>query len=254
MATVPGRTVPLGEEFYITSDGQPMAETEVHRLNLTEAIDTLQMRFESVPDIYVGGNMFVHYEPGNKLRHLAPDVFVVFGVPRRIRENYLIWEEGHAPDLVIEFTSRTTRDEDLQQKFEIYRDRMGVNEYFLFDPLEEYLEPSLQGFRLRDGAYVPIEPIDGRLPSEVLGLDLERDDWHLRFRDPATRRRLLTSREWAEAEAARRQQAEAERQQAEAARQQAEAERDQEAAARRQAEAELERLRQEIAALRPPPA
>jgi hypothetical protein len=28
----------------------------------------------------------------------------------------------------------------------------------LFDPFEEYLEPSFQGYRLRQGKYVPIRP------------------------------------------------------------------------------------------------
>ena len=47
-------------------------------------------------------------------------------------------------------------------------------EYFLFDPRSEYLKPSLRGFRLIAGEYRPIEPIDGRLPSEMLGLHLEQ--------------------------------------------------------------------------------
>ena len=29
----------------------------------------------------------------------------------------------------------------------------------------DWLKPPMQGYRLQDGIYVPIEPVDGRLPS-----------------------------------------------------------------------------------------
>jgi hypothetical protein len=52
----------------------------------------------------------------------------------------------------------------------------------------------MQGYRLVEGQYRPIEPVKGRLPSEVLGLHLERYDSELRLFDPATGRRLPTLR------------------------------------------------------------
>jgi Uma2 family endonuclease len=61
----------------------------------------------------------------------------------------LVWEEGKGPDLVIELTSPSTRHEGLDKKFKLYRDTLHVGEYFLLDPFEEYLKPSLQGYRLR---------------------------------------------------------------------------------------------------------
>ena len=61
---------------------------------------------------------------------------------------------------------------------------MRVSEYFLFDPTEDYLKPPLQGFRLAGEDYIPIEPVGGRLPSQVLGLHLERDGQELRFFNP----------------------------------------------------------------------
>ena len=61
----------------------------------------------------------------------------------RHRRTFKVWEECKCPDLVIEVTSRKTRTEDTEQKLELYRDVLKVREYFLFDPLEEYLEPSL---------------------------------------------------------------------------------------------------------------
>lgn len=127
--------------------------------------------------------------------HLSPDIFVVKGVAKKFRDHYLIWEEGRSLDLVIELTSRSTRDEDLTDKFTLYRDVLKVQEYFLFDPREEYLTPSLQGYRLMKGQYVPIRKVKGRLPSKVLGLHLERDGWELRLFHPCTGERLRTPRE-----------------------------------------------------------
>jgi Uma2 family endonuclease len=74
---------------------------------------------------YVAGNSFLYYEEGNPRRHVSPDVFVVRGIPKRPRRRrYLVWEEEKAPDFIIELTSSSTLDEDLEQKFALYRDRL----------------------------------------------------------------------------------------------------------------------------------
>ncbi len=235
MATIPRK--PVGREpDYPTSDGRPMAETDWHRDLMLDLIETLKVRFASDLMVYVSGNLLVYYVRGDKRRHVSPDVFVVRGVPKRRRLYYLVWEEAKGPEAAIEITSKSTRNEDLKKKFNLYQDVLKVQEYFLFDPFEEYLVPSLQGYRLIDGKYVRIEPVAGRLPSEVLGLHLERDGSQLRLFDPATGQRLLTPLEMA--------------QKADDMRRKAEAEIGREKTARRQAEAELERLRHELDALR----
>src|SRR5262245_39344660 len=191
---------------YPTSDGRPMAETDLHRDLMVDLIETLKDWFAADPQTYVSGNILLFYEPGNKRRHVSPDVLVVRGVPKRQRDNYLAWEEGKAPDLVIEVTSKTTRTEDSRQKSELYRTVLRVPEYFLFDPRAEYLDPPFQGFRLRRGRYVAIKPVAGRLASEVIGLHLEKDGNQLRLWDPIAGRRVLTPGEArADAEAGRKQ-------------------------------------------------
>jgi Uma2 family endonuclease len=243
MATVPsqGRT---REIEYPSGDGKPMAETELHLDDMIDAIQVLRDHFAARPDVHVGGNLLLYYEEGNPRKHVSPDVFVAFDVPKQPpRDYYLVWKEGKAPDVVVEITSKSTKQEDRKKKFGIYRDILRVREYFLFDPTEDYLHPPLQGFRLVGGEYVPIEPTAGRLPSQVLGLHLERDGEKLRLFDPATGRRLLTPVEGREA-AERR--AEDERRRAEDERRRAE---DAEATRQRLSE-ENERLRREIEALR----
>jgi Uma2 family endonuclease len=139
--------------------------------------------------------MLLYYIPGNKRRLVSPDVFVVKGVPKRERLYYLLWEEAKSPNLVIEVTSSSTRSEDVKKKFLLYQDVLKVQEYFLFDPFEDYLDPSLQGYRLRQGKYCPIRPIGGRLPSSVLGVHLERDGLDLRLFESKMQKWLPTPEE-----------------------------------------------------------
>lgn len=187
-----------------------MAETDWHRDLMATLIKTLETYYVDDPLVYVSGNLLMFYEPGNKRRHVSPDVFVVKGVARHQRPNYLIWEERQGPNVVIELTSESTRDEDLEQKFELYQDTLRVPEYFLFDPLSDYLIPSLQGYRLQKGRYQPIKPVKDRLPSKVLGLHLERDGRDLRLYDPAADAWLPTPDEALKQAEAKRQEAEAE--------------------------------------------
>jgi Uma2 family endonuclease len=207
---------------YPTRDGKPMAETELHMRLMAALIQMLEAFFAAEPQVYVWGNMLMFYERGNKRRHVSPDIFVVRGVVKHMRDNYLIWREGKAPQVVIELTSRSTRSEDTGRKFALYRDVLQVKEYFLFDPRADYLNPPMQGYRLRGGKYIDIRAVEGRLPSRELGLHLERDGNQLRLWNPATGQWLLTPEEA----------------------------RDQETQARRQAEAEVERLRRENEELR----
>ena len=257
---------------YPDGDGRPMAETPVHRQNLTDLIAMLEAHFDADPMVYVSGNMFVYYERGNRYRCLAPDVFLARGVDKnRPRGVFKTWEEDHGLDLVIELTSPSTKEEDLEDKYALYAEKLHVREYFLFDPLDEYLEPPLQGYRLIRGEYVAIEPVEGRLPSEVVGLHLVRDGSKLRFYDPAKGSWLPTPREaWVQSEQARdqaqrvrdqaqqardqaqraRDQAQQARDQAQRDRDQAQRERDQEGLRREHAEAELRELRRVLEALR----
>ena len=215
--------------YYPESDGEPMAETDVHRQQMIYLIEALTDYFRHDPQVYVAGNLLLYYAEGDPEQSVAPDVFVVFGVPGGNRRVYKLWEEGKGPDVVFELTSRGTMWKDLGPKKGIY-EMLGVREYFLFDPLREYLEPPLQGYRLEDGTYRQVE--GEQLGSQVLGLELQVEGEFLRLYDLKTGEKLLTPLE------------------AQAARREAEALARREAEARQQAEAELERLRAELARLR----
>jgi Uma2 family endonuclease len=232
--------LPLEQEIeYPTSDGQPMAEDPEHLQVMIDSISGLASRYAAAPDVWVGGNFFLYYERGNRKARVSPDVMVAMGVVPRQRRRYLLWEEK-PPSLIIEVTSLESRRKDLEFKKPLY-ERLGAKEYVLFDPLGEYLRPSLQGFRLLRGRYhsIPLEPA-GSLVSRTTGLRFQREGVRLRLVDVRTGERILW-REELEAkiaeDAAARRAAQAKAAEEVAARQAAEIRAVEEAVARQAAEA-----------------
>jgi Uma2 family endonuclease len=184
--------MPLEQEIeYPTSDGQPMAETPEHQTVMIDLILGLKGRYAEAPDVWVGGNFFLCYEKGNPNAHVSPDVMVARGVEKkRRRPNYLLWQET-SPSLVVEVTSRSTRREDVGKKKDLYQ-RIGVEEYFLFDVFGEYLRPRLQGYRLEAGRFRPMKlEADGSLLSRTTGLRLHPEGERLRLVDAVTGEALL---------------------------------------------------------------
>ena len=126
--------------------------------------------------------------------------------------------------------SRGTRGEDQGPKRELYR-RLGVTEYWQYDPTGDYLKPALQGLELVAGEYVRLGQralADGTLvlTSAVLELELRLTERGLRLHDPAIGRDLPdlaeTDAAW-QRERHAREQAEQRWHRAEQARQEAEA-------------------------------
>lgn len=189
--------IPLSRDvFYPESDGKPMAETEEHQEEMIYLVEALKTHFRAASDVYVGSNMFLYYVEGNPRRVVAPDLFVVRGVPKLPKRRvYKLWQEGKPPCLIVEVTSDSTRDEDLVTKRECY-ERMRVEEYVLFDPFGDYLEPRLQGHRLVKGRYqqAPLEP-DGALLSQTTGLLFRVEGERLRLFDTATGQPFLRNEE-----------------------------------------------------------
>jgi Uma2 family endonuclease len=212
--------------------------------------EALNDRFASEPEVFVGANLFLYYRKGDPAAVIAPDSFVVKGVPKRLpgnrrRRTYLLWNEGQVPCFVLETTSESTRWRD-EEKKEIY-EHLGVGEYFQLDPLGEYLDPRLQGVRLVNGRYRAIraEP-DGSLLSQTTGVLFRVEGDRLRLTDAATGVPLLRSEEKTKAQRKAEAQAAAEA----TARHQAEVKAAAEATARRQAEEKIRDLEEELARLR----
>src|SRR5262249_11103936 len=132
-------------------------------------------------------------------------------------------------------------------------ERLGVAEYFLFDPTGDYLKPRLQGFRLEGGRYVPIPLVNDRMYSQQLGLELVIKGELMRFWNPVKGEWLLSAEESERARQEAERQVEIEARSRDEAERQAEEEaraRAEEARARTAAEEELARLRAELEELR----
>ena len=166
--------------YYPSCDGEPMAESDYHITAIVLLMDALRYFFRNRPDVFVASNMFWFWERGNPAARRAPDIMVVPGVGNHHRHSFRSWNEGGAvPALIIELTSYKTWEEDIGPKYELY-ERLGVREYFVFDPLSRYVSPTFQGYRLKAGRYRPILMATDRSLASELGFRLRRQKRLLR--------------------------------------------------------------------------
>jgi len=186
---------------YPESDGMPMGETDLHRDWMIRILEILRLRYRG-QRVYVASDLLLYYQEGDPTKFVVPDDFVVLDCDPGRRNTFKVWEEGNkVPHVVFEVTSRSTRREDEVFKPRVYA-RLGVPEYFLYDPTSDYLRPPLQGFRLEHGAYARIGPDDaGALKCEQLGITLRLDERDLVLCDARSGEVLRTEAEAAEAAA-----------------------------------------------------
>ena len=192
---------------YPESDGKPMGETDLHRNWMIRILQILEHRYAN-QRVYIAGDLLVYYEEGMPSRFLVPDCFVVLDHPPGLRRTFQTWQERRVPDVVFEVTSRGTSSVDIIDKPVIY-EKMGVKEYFLYDPTAEYLEPPLQGYRMIDECLHEIPRHANRLHCETLGIDLFLRDLDLVIVDSQTGEEQLTKADLRDVEHSARLAAEA---------------------------------------------
>jgi Uma2 family endonuclease len=195
-------TTPATEIIYPETDGKPMAESDLHRDWMVINIRRLK-RFYAGQRVYVSGNLLIYYVERDPKRSFAPDTFVVKDCDPRRRRIFKIWEEKKVPHFILETTSSKTRREDQGKKKRLYEE-LKVPEYFLYDPLGEWLDPALRGYRLGPDGYVLLKAdAQGRIASEQLGVMFQLEGPDLAMFESGTLKRLLCDEEVA-AEAIRR--------------------------------------------------
>jgi len=196
--------------YYPSSDGKPMAETGIHVVSIFQLFALLRLHYGSRGDMYIAADMFWYWERGNRKARIAPDIMVNFGVTgNHERRSFMTWREnGVIPSVAFEMAPKGTWRKNLGKTKEAY-ERLGVKEYFIFDPDYEFLEAPLLGFRLRGKKYFRITADSaGSMMSRELGLRLIPRGRHLRIADPETGALVPTEQERAELE---RQRADEER-------------------------------------------
>ena len=186
---------------YESSDGEPMAESRKQWHALVETVSALGIWFIDRPDVFVAGDLLVYYRMNDNRTRVAPDVFVVFGASgKQLRDYWLVWREGRAPDFVMEIAAPSTWHWDRSEKRDIYA-AMGVKEYWRFDPLGVFFNPQLVAETLVNGRYRPLPlAMDDKAilrgHSPLLGLDIcVKPGLKLRWYDPAGQQWLPTIQE-----------------------------------------------------------
>jgi Uma2 family endonuclease len=195
--------LPTEDELGVEDD-KPVESTQ-HRDQSNLMMHLLKRVLGHREDACIVGDLAVHYQH----RHppVVPDVMVVFGVEKRHRKAYLMWNEGKGPDWVLELLSESSAEKDRETNDGIYEQHVRVPEYVWFNPEDP---KELRGFRLVGDEYEETAPDEhGRLWSKVLGHYLGvHEDW-LRLYD-SEGKLVLTGDEEAQQERAAREAAEAE--------------------------------------------
>jgi Uma2 family endonuclease len=219
-------------------DGEPM-ETIRHRIQMNVLIESLEEYWSKSKSYFVGGNMFLYYDPYNKNKFVGPDFFLVLYAEDRERKSWLVWQEGMKyPDVIIELLSDSTRRIDYNNKKDLYEQVFKTREYYLYDPESQ----EFMGFHLLVDHYKPILPdTENRIYSPTTDLYLIiKDNW-LRWMTKEGSI-LPTGKELAKRE---RERAEKEREKAEKERERAEKEREKAEKEREKAEKESKRAEKE---------
>jgi Uma2 family endonuclease len=198
-------------DFYPTEEDL-MGDNSVHLDLMIYLLLVLRWLFHD-QQCAVYGNLNFYQTSDPEENPLVPDVAVIKGVEYQDRQSWSIGRTGPAPQVVFEIASpKTWLRNDLQEKPYRYA-RMGVQEYFAYDPNERPIlkeQPQrLFGWRLdplrREMREMPLRP-DGSLWSIHLKSFLMPDGKYLRLYDQQGNMRLTKE----EAEA-RRAEAEARR-------------------------------------------
>ena len=175
--------------------GHWIAQSVWHGDAVRLATTALHRHFRDREDVLVAMELVVYYRRGDIAACLQPDVQVMFGAGRSgDRGTYKVWEEGKAPDFVLEVASPSTAGNDARYKAGEYAG-IGVREYWRLDPNGSLMDRPLEGYEVRGGRYKPVAAArrggrGGYLRSRVLGLELrsaKKDGATvLVFRDPRT--------------------------------------------------------------------
>ena len=172
----------------------PLPDPEMQERPLHDIMESIRSWLGDRSDVFVSSNTGVYYEEGNPAAVFSPDCYVVFGAGAdRLwwPYAYRIWEFGAPPAFALEIGSKSTWQNDLGPKRDLYA-RVGIGEYWRYDPKGgELYGQLLAGEYLADGAYIAFEvstePSGAmRGHSPTLGLDLWATDARLWFRNPDT--------------------------------------------------------------------
>lgn len=202
---------PQSEVIYPDSDGKPMADNTKQFRWIVTIKENLEWLFADNSSVFVAGDLLWYPVEGDNRICTAPDVMVVFGIPKGDRGSYRQWEENNiAPQVVFEILSPGNTRVEMNRKLLFY-DRFGVEEYYLYDPDRN----ELSGWLRTEGFLDLIESMVNWI-SPRLNIRFTLSDGELQIYHP-NGSRFLSYTEIAQRAEQERQRAEQERQRAEQA-------------------------------------
>jgi Uma2 family endonuclease len=192
---------PAASDIYYYYDAHLTAEdlmghTLAHSQLIRYLVAVLQWQFRV--EGWLIAEDFNLYQTGDRNEYpIVPDIALFKGcalppAPARLPRSWRILPpENPPPTVVFEIASEATRGMDVREKPGAYA-RIGVREYFHYDPEDERLNPPppLHGWRTEKGVAVPMELTEqGWLWSEELESWLVPDGLFLRLYDPLGQQR-----------------------------------------------------------------
>ncbi len=145
------------DTIYPENNGEPMSNNTERLRLIVEIKENLELMFAKDPNVFIADDLLWYPVEGNNKLCKAPDVMVVFGIPKGYRGSYQQWLENDiAPQVAFDIWSPGDSLIPILEKFKFY-ESYGVEEFYLYDP--QTLE--LSGWFGIEGQLELIEQMDG---------------------------------------------------------------------------------------------
>ena len=170
MAESARRASPVDPTHYPVSEEMP--EPTLQRLVMEVLRPLIQAWLDERGEVaFAGADQFIYWVQHQPTTRMAPDVYVLPGVPKGTDFGaWKVWETGVRPSIVIEIVGSDPR-KDYEVAPGRY-DEMGVEELVVFDPWHDAGSDRVrwQVWRRTARGFVRVERTDGdRVRSQVLG-------------------------------------------------------------------------------------
>ena len=160
--------LPVAEPLsYPDSDGHFLPPNPLQANAIVELRNSMRTHFLDVPNVVVEGSMFLYYAEGEadeRLvlgkrvgKYIAPELIVVLDHELGGRGTYKVWVEGKPPDFALEVISPSSELRNRAAKKELY-ERIGIGEYFVFQPDPQRPGPRFVGYALEGSRYRALGP------------------------------------------------------------------------------------------------
>jgi Uma2 family endonuclease len=164
---------PVDPTIYREEDDVGEHEIQTYVLELLRPLVERWLRAEGI-HAHAGSDQFIYWRQHDPQACVAPDLYVLPGVPQDIAiDVWKVWERGIVPDFVIEIVGRDPHKdyEDAPRRYA----ELGVDEVVVFDPFPGPERTAFALYRREQGGLRCVEVTNAdRVWSRRLGCFLRR--------------------------------------------------------------------------------